>query len=139
MTQILKTAADLQNWVKGNIQQEQQELLVRVDEISAEAVDVFQQVIATTESSIVRGKDNRIDTGLMFESVDYTEVSPRGKNKWGTSIGWTDTREDYFLTQEHGGYATDLRVGSKKIRPMHALHAVWIYIQDRVHAIPGVK
>ena len=104
-----------------------EKLADKVNDIADEALYVadeeMKKVIETTPSSIVNGKDNRIDTGLMHDSVSHTYMNPSGNNKWTGYAGWTKKLKDYFLTQEYGG-ETPKSWGSRggiKISPMHML------------------
>lgn len=82
---------------------------------------------ATTMSSIVPPKPNRVDTGLMIKSVE----ARTGENDWGVvfiDFGWFNG-EDYFETQERGGFSSGLYLGDREIEPMNALghiHTTWV-------------
>ena len=82
---------------------------------------------ATTMSSIVPPKPNRVYSGEMIKAVD----AKTGENDWGVvfiDFGWFDG-EHYFETQERGGYSTGLFLGDRDITPMDALghiHRTWV-------------
>ena len=82
---------------------------------------------ATTMSSIVPPKPNRVYSGEMIKAVD----AKTGENDWGVvfiDFGWFDG-EHYFETQERGGYSTGLFLGDRDILPMDALghiHKTWV-------------
>ena len=82
---------------------------------------------ASTTSSIVPPKPNRVDTSLMIKSVE----AKTGENDWGVvfiDFGWFDG-EHYFETQERGGFSSGLYLGDREIEPMNALghiHKTWV-------------
>ena len=92
-----------------------------VDDLLENSVDFGRGVIDTTPSSIVRGKDNRNDTRTMRDAVSFKPMESVGSKRWRGASGWTGPVEDYFVTQEYGGVATDLDVGNRVISPMHML------------------
>lgn len=78
--------------------------------------EAMEYTIMNTPSSIVPGKPHRIDTGLMFDSLD-AKVTETG-HKITIRFGWLNRRKKYFMTQEHGG-----NLGSIQITGMFALKA----------------
>jgi len=110
-------------------------------DIADEALEVadekMKDVIETTPSSIV-DKDNRVDTGLMRDSVKNGRMQQVGKNHWVGEVGWISKLEDYFLTQEYGGKTPSSwgRLGGKTISPMHMLTQAKVeldtYLRERI-------
>lgn len=94
--------------------------------------DEMVNAIETTPSSIVPGKDNRVDTGLMKDSVDVEDVHQVSSAKYEGSVGWVYLIEDYFLVQEHGGMSSGLLRGNRRITPMHALSKVYMRLQEEL-------
>lgn len=78
--------------------------------------DEIRHIIATTESSLSPGKDNRNWTWNMTYSVD-SDVRRSG-NTIHIRAGWIKNKEGYFLTQNDGG-----QLGKTTITPMNALMA----------------
>lgn len=78
--------------------------------------EAMEYTIMHTPSSIVPGKSHRIDTGLMFDSLD-AKVTETG-HKITIRFGWLNKRKKYFMVQEHGG-----NLGSIQITGMFALRA----------------
>ena len=70
------------------------------------AVRYMQNVIDTTPSALVPGKDNRNWSGLMRKSVSYEVVNP-SKSKYRLRLGWINTMRDYFLWQDTGDPQND--------------------------------
>ena len=64
------------------------------------ARDSMRNTIATTPSGLVPGKPNRILSGYMYDSADYSVVQ-RG-HKISVKHGWLRNRKKYFLAQEYG-------------------------------------
>lgn len=98
-------------------------------DLSQEAMEYMQQVIATTPSSINLTKDNRIYTGVMIDAVQFSGVFFDGFNA-ESEVGWL-RMQPYFLIQEHGGIATDLkyRKGPITVSPMHALTGAFLHMR----------
>lgn len=71
-----------------------------------ESVTYMQNIIDTTPSALVPGKDNRNWSGLMRKSVSYEVVNP-AKSKYRLRLGWVDTVRDYFLWQDTGDPQND--------------------------------
>lgn len=121
MTRVLKNKNDVLVWFEDIVEDHENKVLKRVNEAVKDTAQYMRYHIASTPSSIVPGKPDRIDTGLMWQSVDFEEVVEVGDKHWVASVGWTDRQEDYFITQEYGGYSAGLRRGDKNISPMHML------------------
>ena len=94
--------------------------------------DEMVNAIETTPSSIVLGKDNRVDTGLMKDSVDVEDIHQVSSTKYEGSAGWIYLIEDYFLVQEHGGMSSGLLSGNRRITPMHALTKAYLKLQEEL-------
>ena len=96
-----------------NVKTDAQEAALEAGIAGAEMV---KHIIATTESSLSPGKDNRNWTFHMTQSVDST-VDRHG-NTISIRVGWLKDQEFYFLIQEYGG-----DVNGKTVTPMNALMA----------------
>lgn len=66
-----------------------------------EAVQYMQNVIDTTPSALVPGKDNRNWSGLMRRSVGYKVINP-SKGYYRLQLGWIKNEQDYFVWQDTG-------------------------------------
>lgn len=106
------------------------DILVEVSEVGAQRM---ANIIETTPSSIRPGKSDRVDTGLMLNSVSISDMRKISKDQYQTEFGWVDLVEDYFLTQEHGGFSRGLRVGNRMISPMHALTGAFIEAREDLY------
>lgn len=82
------------------------------NEAAEAGVASMLDTIATTESSIVKGKDNRNDTGHMSRSLG-SKINARKS----MVFGWTKDKEEYFLSQEYG---SDAYPTFTYIKPMNA-------------------
>lgn len=102
----------MSNALRKNIRGAEKEKRNQVREAALNAgirgVEAMEHVIANTPSSIVPGKPDRIDTGLMFDSVD-AKVSEVG-HKITVSVGWLNTKKKYFLVQDKGGRLRDISI-----------------------------
>lgn len=58
----------------------------------------MQEVISTYPSAFVSGKNNRIWTGTMYRAAN-SKVERKG-SKVEVTVGWTQYKQPYFLTQE---------------------------------------
>jgi hypothetical protein len=101
------------------------------EDATREGLAAARVVIATTPSSIVANKHNRIDTGLMYNSL---ERDIKGTQRVTLRVGWLRKKENYFKTQDQGG-VNDWGVN---ITPMHALAAAKITMKERL-ADRGIK
>lgn len=104
-------------------------------DIADEAVEKMVHTIETIPSGLVPGKIGRVDTGLMRDSVKRSEVTSASR-KTSVKVGWTDTKERYFLFQEQGadnafGAATG-QGGVRRIPPMHALLGAFIWAREEL-------
>ena len=89
-------------------------------------------IIETTPSSINPSLPDRVDTGLMLNSVAVDEITKLSKDYYRTAFGWTDLVESYFLTQEYGGMSQGLRTKEQIISPMHALTGAFIQAREEL-------
>ena len=105
-------------------------ILIIMDGVAADTMALMQEVIATTESSIVDGKPHRLYSGQMSNDVSYLEPQKTGKNSWTVSAGWVKRIQNYYLTQEYGGMSRGLAVGDREISPMHMLATGLIYARN---------
>ena len=91
-------------------------------------------IMFSTPSDLIKDKDNRVDTGHMFGSVDVKEMSIDVGGKYTGAFGWLENiqgqHDSYFLIEDWGGFAkgiNDYRKGlrlyprGKNISPMHSL------------------
>lgn len=92
-------------------------------EAGIEGLATARIVIATTPSSLVENKIGRIDTGLMYSSLD-AKVS--GVRRIHVNVGWLNTKKDYFMVQEEGGKTH----WGADVTPMHALAAAQIRMRE---------
>lgn len=92
-------------------------------EAAIEGLGVARETIATTPSSLSRyPKNNRIDTGLMYASLDADVRRVGGRII--IRVGWFPKRKKYFLVQEYGG-----RAFGKEVAPMFALTNAYAAIE----------
>lgn len=83
------------------------------------AKNAGQNTIATTPSDLsIEPKDNRIWTGLMYETFD-ADVRQRG-TKIEVKFGWLRGKKKYFTVQEYGG-VVETRRGPIDVSGMHAM------------------
>lgn len=73
-----------------------------LDDAGRQATILGREIIETTPSSIVPGKPDRVDTGLMRDSVNYM-VTHSGRNRYNLYAGWIDGDAGYFELQDVGG------------------------------------
>ena len=116
-----------------------------VIDIADEALEITEDkmvnIIENTPSSIVEGKDNRVDTGLMRDSVGKKYMKKVSDNYWQGSAGWVDKVKDYFITQEYGGKTPSSwgSLGGKTISPMHMLTQAQVemneYLKERIEGV----
>ena len=106
------------------------DILVEVSEVGAQRM---ANIIETTPSSIRPRKPDRVDTGLMLNSVSVSDMKKISKDQYQTEFGWVDLVEDYFLTQEYGGFSQGLRAGDRTISPMHALTGAFIEAREELY------
>ena len=81
----------------------------------ADAAEHMRNVISTTPSAIVAGKNNRIYTGAMINAVGWEQVG-----KLGFKAGWIHDQEMYFLYQDLG--AAKFGYHDVPLPAMYALH-----------------
>ena len=117
---------------KEEIEQKRDQILVTLDGVAADTAEFMRGVIDTTPSSIRPGKPNRVDTGVMQDSVKYKEYTSTGPKTWVVEAGWVDVVRDYFLVQEHGGMSSGLERGDRVISPMHMLTAGLIHMREQL-------
>lgn len=103
-----------------------------VNYVLSEGAEHMVNTIKTTPSSIVKGKDNRIDTGLMSESIDVVDLHKTGRDRYAGSAGWVALVEDYFLVQDQGGMSSGLLRGDRQITPMHALSKAYYFMKQEL-------
>lgn len=127
---------DLVVTIDATTKDEVKRVMFRVVEIAdmvlSNAAQDMVETISTTPSSINKKKDNRIDTGLMKNSIDVEDMHVVGKGSYSGSAGWIDLVEDYFLVQEYGGRSQGLRKGDRRITPMHALSKAFYKMQGEL-------
>lgn len=97
------------------------------------AKNAGQNTIATTPSDLsIEPKDNRIWTGLMYDSFD-ADVIQKG-NRIEIKFGWLKRKKKYFMVQEEGG-VVETRRGPIDVSGMHAMTnaaiAVQRYLDDK--------
>lgn len=68
------------------------------------AEDAIKDRIRTVPSALKEGKIGRIQTGLMYDSVDVS-VQKMGAGVYELAHGWINNARQYFYTQEYGGTA----------------------------------
>ena len=68
------------------------------------AEDSIKERIRTVPSALKEGKTGRIQTGLMYDSVDVS-VQKAGAGVYDLAHGWIGNARGYFHTQEYGGVA----------------------------------
>lgn len=92
-----------------------------------DGVEDMQHTIATTESALVPGKQNRIWTGQMHDEI-YYELS-EDKHSVTVRFGWLnpDFYEDYHLAQEYG--LRHVHTG------MFALMGAWVKQREEVFSV----
>lgn len=100
--------------------------------VLSRAADDMVKTIKTTPSSIRIGKPNRVDTGLMKDSVDVEDMHKTGKSKYSGAAGWVELVEDYFLIQDQGGMSSGLTFGDRYITPMHALSKAFYKMKEEL-------
>ena len=95
----------------------------------------MKEYISTRATPWVRenlGREGRIKSGRMIDSVDH-KVTDNSKNHWSGAFGWTDEQKTYFLTQELGGENT---ITGGEIEAMYAMRDAaaeeWEVIQARI-------
>lgn len=93
-----------------------------------QSVQVMRTVIETTPSGIVKDKPDRVWTGKMRDSVNYQIVN-MARGKYRLRVGWTGTREDYFLWQDSGD---PQRSGQWPIKGMMMLFQGYLVARDEV-------
>lgn len=119
-----KEAMHKATWAVNNI----------VNMVLSKGAEHMKNTIATTPSSIVPGKKDRIDTGTMRDSVDVIPMkrSGSGRNNYEGSVGWVWVELDYFQVQDQGGMSSGLRRGNRQITPMHALSKAYFYMEKEL-------
>ena len=68
------------------------------------AEDSIKERIRTVPSALKEGKTGRIQTGLMYDSVDVS-VQKTGEGVYELAHGWINNARNYFHIQEYGGVA----------------------------------
>lgn len=98
------------------------------------AANEMVKTIETTPSSIRKHKPNRIDTGLMKNSVDVVDIHKSGNKKYEYEgyAGWIYVVEDYFLVQDKGGRSSGLVAGDRTITPMHAISKAFYMMKEEL-------
>lgn len=118
------------------IEQTRNQLLREASEILADVAEDgamhMQEVIETVMSGIRGGKVGRVDTGLMLNSVEVSDITRKGNKSVSIAFGWIDLVEKYFLTQEYGGRPEGLRRHISYISPMHALSSARILAREEL-------
>lgn len=91
----------------------QDALIEIMEHVAEDGADQIRDIIMTTPSALVPGKDNRYWTGQMYDDVGFKDVQVSG-SKVTAIFGWVGNVEDYYMNQEYGlDYVPT---------PMHALH-----------------
>ena len=99
-----------------------------MQQVGEESVNFMRRIIETTPSGIVEGKPDRVWTGHMRDSVSYKIENPK-RAVYTLVVGWTGTREDYFLWQDTGN---PKRAGQWKIKGMHMIHQGQLFAREGV-------
>ena len=85
-----------------------------LQDLESEMVPFMQNIIRTTPSGIVSGKDNRVWSGDMLDAL-----GSEFKNRVTLNLGWVKEQEEYFAEQDQG---TGTRTGGwGNVPPMHLL------------------
>lgn len=126
-------------WMNGDLKSLVTELRGIPEEVAAEAQALVseamnigaetQRQIIETSGTVKSGKQGRIETGLMRNSVQSAGADRVGNTIEGR-FGWRDP-DPYFLYQEYG--FTHARSG-EDIVPMHALLQGFVKAREHVRA-----
>lgn len=85
-----------------------------LQDLESEMVPFMQNIVNTTPSGIVSGKDNRVWSGDMLDAL-----GSEFKNRVTLNLGWVKEQEEYFAEQDQG---TGTRTGGwGNVPPMHLL------------------
>ena len=85
-----------------------------LQDLESEMVPFMQNIVNTTPSGIVSGKDNRVWSGDMLDAL-----GSEFKNRITLNLGWVKEQEEYFAEQDQG---TGTRTGGwGNVPPMHLL------------------
>ena len=104
--------------LKFTLDQQQRAVDTRINRIlqdlESEMVPFMQNIVNTTPSGIVSGKDNRVWSGDMLDAL-----GSEFKNRVTLNLGWVKEQEEYFAEQDQG---TGTRTGGwGNVPPMHLL------------------
>ena len=85
-----------------------------LQDLESEMVPFMQNIVNTTPSGIVSGKDNRVWSGDMLDAL-----GSEFKNRITLNLGWVKEQEEYFAEQDQG---TGSRTGGwGNVPAMHLL------------------
>ena len=104
--------------LKFTLDQQQRAVDTRINRIlqdlESEMVPFMQNIVNTTPSGIVSGKDNRVWSGDMLDAL-----GSEFKNRITLNLGWVKEQEEYFAEQDQGTGTKTFGWGN--VPPMHML------------------